>query len=301
MSAPAMPQGTSQVAPPRVVLKSPAREAVRRLLRKPQAMLGGVLLVVMILSAIFAPAVAPFSPYVQGIGDPLAPPSPTHRFGTDQFGRDVFSRVVHGGRVSLQLGLISVAIGGSLGLLIGSLAGYLGGRVEEIGMRLVDIMLAFPGILLALAIVILLGPGLYNLMIAVGIGAIPTIARVVRASVLDVKSRDYIAAARALGIADGAILLRHILPNVMAPFIVLVTLDVATAILAGTSLSFLGIGVKPPSSEWGLMLTDARNFLRDAWWVGTFPGLAITVTVVGINLLGDGLRDALDPRLRGSR
>lgn len=297
MSAPAAVQSVSR----RVVLKSPAREAARRLIRKPQAMLGGILLLLMILSAVFAPAVAPFSPYVQGVGDPLAPPSSTHRFGTDQFGRDVFSRVVHGGRVSLQLGLISVAIGGSLGLLIGSLAGYLGGRVEEIGMRLVDIMLAFPGILLALAIVILLGPGLYNLMIAVGIGAIPTIARVVRASVLDVKSRDYIAAARALGIADGAILLRHILPNVMAPFIVLVTLDVATAILAGTSLSFLGIGVKPPSSEWGLMLTDARNFLRDAWWVGTFPGLAITVTVVGINLLGDGLRDALDPRLRGSR
>jgi peptide/nickel transport system permease protein len=213
----------------------------------------------------------------------------------------VFSRVVYGGRVSLQLGLISVAIGGSVGLVIGLIAGYFGGYVEEVAMRLIDIMLAFPGILLALAIVILLGPGLQNLMIAVGIGAIPTIARVVRGSVLDVKSRDYIAAARVLGVSDGSILLRHILPNVMAPFIVLVTLDVATAILAGTSLSFLGIGVKPPSSEWGLMLTDARNFLRNAWWVGTFPGLAITATVVAINLLGDGLRDALDPRLRGSR
>ena len=168
-------------------------------------------------------------------------------------------------------------------------------------MRFIDIMLAFPGILLALAIVILLGPGLQNLMIAVGIGAIPTIARVVRGSVLDVKSRDYIDAARVLGVSDRLILIRHVLPNVMAPFIVLVTLDVATAILAGTSLSFLGIGVKPPMSEWGLMLTDARNFIRDAWWVGTFPGLAITTTVVGINLLGDGLRDALDPRLRGSR
>jgi peptide/nickel transport system permease protein len=285
----------------RVSLRSPAREALRRLIRKPQALLGAGLLVVVVLGALLAPALSPFPPNRQGVGDPLKGPSSTHFFGTDQFGRDVFSRVMHGGRISLQLGLISVAIGGSLGLLIGSLAGYFGGTVEEVAMRFVDIMLAFPGILLAFAIVILLGPGLQNLMIAVGIGAIPTIARVVRGSVLDVKSRDYISAARALGVSDGLILTRHILPNVMAPFIVLVTLDVATAILAGTSLSFLGIGVKPPASEWGLMLTDARNFLRDAWWVGTFPGLAITVTVVGINLLGDGLRDALDPRLRGSR
>jgi peptide/nickel transport system permease protein len=285
----------------RFTLKSPAREAMRRLVRKPQALVGGALLALVVLAALLAPALAPYPPNRQGVGDPLQSPSSAHFFGTDQFGRDVFSRVLHGGRISLQLGLISVAIGGSIGLLIGSLAGYFGGRVEEVAMRFIDIMLAFPGILLALAIVILLGPGLQNLMIAVGIGAIPTIARVVRGSVLDVKSRDYISAARVLGVSDGQILMRHVLPNVMAPFIVLVTLDVATAILAGTSLSFLGIGVKPPASEWGLMLTDARNFIRDAWWVGTFPGLAITTTVVGINLLGDGLRDALDPRLRGSR
>jgi peptide/nickel transport system permease protein len=259
------------------------------------------LLLIVLLSAIFAPAIAPYQPYVQGVGDPLQGLSRRHLFGTDQFGRDVFSRVVHGGRISLQLGLISVAIGGSAGLVLGSLAGYMSGWVDETIMRLVDIMLAFPGILLALAIVILLGPGLQNLMIAVGIGAIPTIARVVRASVLDVKSRDYVSAATALGSSDARTLKRHILPNIMAPFIVLITLDVATAILSGTSLSFLGIGTKPPSPEWGLMLTDARNFLRDAWWIGTFPGMAITITVVGINLLGDGLRDALDPRLRGIR
>lgn len=295
------PVASRDVARHRVTLKSPTREALRRLVRKPQALLGAALIAIVVLGAVLAPTLAPFAPNRQGVGDPLVHPSRTHLFGTDQFGRDVFSRVLHGGRVSLQLGLISVAIGGSFGLLIGAVAGYFGGHVEEIAMRFVDIMLAFPGILLALAIVILLGPGIQNLMIAVGIGAIPTIARVVRGSVLDVKSRDYIAAARVLGVSDRLILQRHILPNVMAPFIVLVTLDVATAILAGTSLSFLGIGVKPPSSEWGLMLTDARNFLRDAWWVGMFPGLAITVTVVGINLLGDGLRDALDPRLRGSR
>ncbi|MGH2404471.1 MAG: ABC transporter permease [bacterium] len=287
--------------PVRVSLKSPAREAARRLFRKPQALLGlGFLLIVMV-AAILAPYVAPYQPYAQGVGDPLQSLSRRHLFGTDQFGRDVFSRVLHGGRISLQLGLIAVAIGGSAGLLLGSIAGYRSGWVDEGIMRVVDIMLAFPGILLALAIVILLGPGVYNLMIAVGIGAIPTIARVVRASVLDVKSRDYVTAATALGSSDFRTLVRHILPNIMAPFIVLVTLDVATAILSGTSLSFLGIGTKPPSPEWGLMLTDARNFLRDAWWVGTFPGLAITITVIGINLLGDGLRDALDPRLRGTR
>jgi peptide/nickel transport system permease protein len=281
-------------------LKSPAREATRRLFQKPQALLGMALLLIVLVSAIFAPAIAPHHPYSQGVGDPLQGLSRRHLFGTDQFGRDVFSRVVHGGRISLQLGLVSVAIGGSAGLVLGSLAGYMSGWVDETVMRLVDIMLAFPGILLALAIVILLGPGLHNLMIAVGIGTIPTIARVVRASVLDVKSRDYVAAAAVLGSSDFRTLTRHILPNIMAPFIVLVTLDVATAILSGTSLSFLGIGTKPPSPEWGLMLTDARNFLRDAWWIGTFPGLAITMTVVGINLLGDGLRDALDPRLRGT-
>jgi len=289
-----------QHVPRRVAFKSPAYAVLRRVFRRPPVIVGAVLLTMVICSAVLAPVIAPFSPYVQGVGDPLQGPSARHPFGTDQFGRDVFSRVVHGGRISLQVGLIAVAIGGSAGLVFGCAAGYVGAWTDEVVMRFVDIMLAFPGILLALAIVILLGPGIYNLMIAVGIGTIPTIARVVRASVLEVKTRDYVAAARALGVSDAGILRRHILPNILAPFTVLVTLDVATAILSGTSLSFLGIGTKPPSPEWGLMLTDARNFLRDAWWVGMFPGLAITGTVIGINLLGDGLRDALDPRLRGT-
>jgi peptide/nickel transport system permease protein len=278
----------------------PVLEVMRRLFRKPQAIVGATLVSLVVLSAVFAPVLTSFHPHRQGVGDPLQPPSLTHLFGTDQFGRDVFSRVVYGGRISLQIGLVAVAIGGSLGLAMGSLAGYLSGWTDEAIMRFVDVMLAFPGILLALAIVILLGPGQYNLMIAVGIGVVPTISRVVRASVLEVKSRDYVSAARAVGAADARIVFRHILPNTMAPFIVLVTLDVAAAILAATSLSFLGIGSKPPSSEWGLMLTDARDFLRDAWWMGTFPGAAITVTVVGINLLGDSLRDVFDPRLRGT-
>jgi peptide/nickel transport system permease protein len=277
------------------------REVARRLARKPIAIVGGALLFVMVVAAIFAASLAPYEPDAQGVGDPFEPPSARFPMGTDQFGRDVLSRVLYGGRISLQIGLVAVAIGGSVGLVLGCLAGYASGWADEIVMRFIDIMLAFPGILLAIAVVTMLGPSLYNLMIAVGIGSIPTFARVVRASVLDAKERDYVAAARVIGVADLAIILRHILPNILAPFIVLATLDVATAILSGTALSYLGLGAKPPTPEWGLMLSDGRNFIRHAWWVGTFPGLAITVTVIGINLLGDGLRDALDPRLRGTR
>jgi peptide/nickel transport system permease protein len=196
---------------------------------------------------------------------------------------------------------VAVAIGGTAGLVLGCLAGYLSGWVDETVMRFIDIMLAFPGILLAIAVVVMLGPSLYNLMIAVGVGAIPTFSRVVRAAVLEAKERDYVAAARAMGVTDLMIVARHILPNIMAPFIVLATLDVATAILSGTALSYLGMGAKPPSPEWGLMLSEGKTFIRNAWWVGTFPGLAITLTVIGINLLGDALRDALDPRLKGTR
>ncbi|MDR7417374.1 MAG: ABC transporter permease [Armatimonadota bacterium] len=281
--------------------QSRSREVIRRLVRKPSAIAGIVLLLVVGLAAIFAPSVAPYEPDAQGVGDPFAPPSARFLFGTDQFGRDIFSRVVYGGRISLQIGVVAVVIGGSVGLLLGSLAGYVGGWADETVMRFIDIMLAFPGILLAIAVVIMLGPSLHNMMIAVGVGTVPTFARVVRASVLEARERDYVAAAHALGVSDVTILARHILPNIMAPFIVLATLDVATAILSGTALSYLGMGAKPPTSEWGLMLSDGRSFIRHAWWVGTFPGLAITVTVIGINLLGDGLRDALDPRLRGTR
>jgi peptide/nickel transport system permease protein len=277
------------------------QEVVRRLARKPLAIVGSLLLLVMALAAILASFIAPFEPDAQGVGDPFASPSVRFLFGTDQFGRDVFSRVVHGGRISLQIGLVAVAIGGSVGLILGCLAGFLGGWVEEAVMRFIDIMLAFPGILLAIAVVIMLGPSLYNLMVAVGIGTIPTFSRVVRASVLDAKERDYVTAARAVGVSDFSIIARHIVPNIMAPFVVLATLDVASAILSGTALSYLGMGAKPPTPEWGLMLSDGRNFIRNAWWVGTFPGLAITVTVIGINLMGDALRDALDPRLRGTR
>ncbi len=281
--------------------QSHRHEVFRRLVRKPLAIVGTLLLLAMVLAAIFASSIAPYGPDDQGVADPFAAPSSKYLFGADQFGRDILSRVIYGGRISLQIGLVAVAIGGSVGLVLGCLAGYFSAWVDEVVMRFIDIMLAFPGILLAIAVVVMLGPSLYNLMIAVGVGAIPTFARVVRASVLDMKEREYVTAARAMGVSDLKIISRHILPNIMAPFIVLATLDVATAILSGTALSYLGLGAKPPTPEWGLMLSDGKDFIRHAWWVGTFPGLAITVTVIGINLLGDALRDALDPRLRGTR
>jgi peptide/nickel transport system permease protein len=297
LAAPAVARFPRQAAP----FQTFRREVFRRLIRKPLAIAGLSLLLLMIGTAVFAPFIAPHPPDEQGVADPFEPPSGKHLFGADQFGRDNFSRVLFGGRISLQIGLVAVAIGGSAGLILGCLAGYLSGWVDETVMRFIDIMLAFPGILLAIAVVVMLGPSLYNLMIAVGVGAIPTFSRVIRAAVLEAKERDYVAAARAMGVSDLMIVARHILPNIMAPFIVLATLDVATAILSGTALSYLGLGAKPPAAEWGLMLSEGKTYIRDAWWVGTFPGLAITLTVIGINLLGDALRDALDPRLRGTR
>ncbi|MGQ0569271.1 MAG: ABC transporter permease [Armatimonadota bacterium] len=297
MAAPALARLPQQ----RFAHQSYGREVARRLVRKPLVIAGMLLLMIMALAAILAPMIAPYEPDAQGVADPFAPPSWKTLFGTDQFGRDIFTRVAYGGRISLQIGLVAVAIGGSAGLILGCLAGYVSGWADETIMRVIDIMLAFPGILLAIAVVVVLGPSLYNLMIAVGVGAIPTFSRVVRSSVLEAKERDYVSAARAIGVSDFKIIAQHILPNIMAPFIVLATLDVATAILSGTALSYLGMGAKPPTPEWGLMLAEGKDFIRSAWWVGTFPGLAITVTVIGINLLGDGLRDALDPRLRGTR
>lgn len=270
----------------------------RQLSRNPMAMTGGAIVLLLILIALAAPVVAPYDPLQQNFQEALVPPSSSHLFGTDDVGRDLFSRVVYGARISLRVGLVAVAIGGGIGALLGILAGFYAGFVDTIIMRLMDVLLAFPGLLLALAIVAILGPGLFNVMIAVGIGNVPVFTRMMRASALSVRERDYVLAARSIGCNDARVMLRYILPNAIAPVIVLATLGVATAILAAAGLSFIGVGAQPPTPEWGAILTLARQYLERAWWSTFFPGLAIMITVLAINMLGDGLRDALDPKLR---
>jgi peptide/nickel transport system permease protein len=274
------------------------RDAFRRLLRNPGAIIGLVILILLALMGIFAPWLAPAEPNVMVPRDALQAPSAQYPFGTDQFGRDILSRIMHGARLSFQVGFIAVSIAFVCGVTLGLLAGYYGRWVDTIIGIWIDIMLAFPGILLALAIVAILGPSLLNLMIAVGIAAVPTYTRLVRGAVLATRQLQYIEAARVIGAHDRSIMFRHILPNVLAPVIVLATLGIGGAILVGAALSFLGLGAKPPTPEWGAMLSSGRNFLQQAWWITFFPGLAIMITVLSINLLGDGLRDALDPRLK---
>jgi peptide/nickel transport system permease protein len=256
------------------------------------------MVLIVALAALAGPLIAPFDPSEMGVGPSLAAPNLKHLMGTDTFGRDIFSRVLHGAQLSLMVGLVAVLIEATVGVVVGLVGGYYGGWVDGVLMRIIDVLLAFPGILLALAIVSVLGISLTNLMIAVGIGGIPSFARLIRGSTLTVKQNLYVTVARSIGAGDAAVIARHILPNVVSPIIVYATLRIAFAIIATSSLSFLGLGAKPPSPEWGVMLSDGREFLRVAPWVTTFPGLAIMISVMGINLLGDGLRDVLDPRLR---
>ncbi len=270
----------------------------RRLARGKGAIAGLIILILMVGGAIFAPLIAPDDPILINPKQALYSPGFPFLFGTDNLGRDVLSRVVFGARLSLIVGLISVGIAASIGVTVGLVAGYYGGWVESLIMRIIDVMLAFPGILLALAIVSVLGPSLTNLMISVGVAAIPTYARLTRGSVLATKENLYIEAARVVGAPDHRILIRHILPNVVAPLIVAATLGVGAAILSAAALSFLGLGSQPPTPEWGRMLSEGRRYLSSAWWISTFPGFAIMLTVLAINMIGDGLRDTLDPRLR---
>jgi peptide/nickel transport system permease protein len=274
------------------------RDAMTRLWRNPGAVAGAFVLAAMIFLAIFAPLIAPYDPIEQDSRAIRAAPSAQHPFGADKFGRDVFSRVLYGGRMSLPVGFIAVSITAVVGVALGLIAGYYGRAVDTVIMRWVDMMLAFPGILLAMALIAILGTSLFNLMLAVGIAAIPEYTRVVRASVLSARETEYVTAARVSGAPDRTIVLRHILPNVLPPVIVLATLGIASAIILASTLSFLGLGIKPPTPEWGNMLDEGRSMIRHQWWISFFPGLAIMLTVLAINLLGDGLRDALDPRLR---
>jgi peptide/nickel transport system permease protein len=273
------------------------RRAWRRFLRNKGAAGGAVVLAAWTVVALLGARVAPYDP-TEMLGMARQPPSTEFWFGTDTLGRDVFSRVLVGAQVSLQLGLISVGLGGVPGVLLGLTAGYFGGWTDTAISRFVDAMLAFPSILLALVIIAALGPSLANVMIAVGIGTVPLYARLVRGSVLSVKTLPYVEAARVVGNPTYRIMLRYVLVNCYAPVVVLSTLQVGNAILIGSGLSFLGLGAQPPTPEWGLMSAEGRDVLRRAWWISTFPGAAILSVVVACNLLGDGLRAALDPRMR---
>jgi peptide/nickel transport system permease protein len=257
-----------------------------------------VVLLIVIASALLAGFISPYSPIKQDFRVQRQAPSLEHWMGTDEFGRDILSRVIWGAQASLEAGATAATIALVVGLVLGMLAAFYGGRADSVIMRGMDIVLAFPYILLAIAVVAILGPGLLNAMIAIAIVYVPHYARVIRGSVLSVRSRDYVEAARALGARDGRIMWQHVLPNTLAPVIVLTTLCIGTAIIDTAGLSFLGLGTQPPTPDWGNMLSSGRNYLIDSPWIATFPGLAILVTVLAFNLLGDALRDALDPRLR---
>jgi peptide/nickel transport system permease protein len=276
---------------------------LRRLVRRRTALFGMLVVVGVLLAAVCAPLVAPFDPLEQDIGQRLREPgwqdaqSRLHPLGTDHLGRDILSRIIFGSRIALVVGLAAVLISGVLGMLIGLVAGYFGGRVDDFLMRLADIQLAFPFILLAIAVIGVLGPSLGNIIIVIGVSSWVVYARVVRGEVLSIREREYVHAAVALGSRHWRVLLHHVLPNTFTPWLVVATLDMARVIVIESALSFLGLGVQPPTPTWGGMLADGRVYLSTAWWLATFPGLAILVTVLGINLFGDGLRDTLDPRL----
>jgi peptide/nickel transport system permease protein len=276
---------------------SPGRRVARRLLQHRGAMVGTAALLALAALSAAAPWLVSADPTQMGDDVFLAPPGPEHPLGTDDLGRDVLARVLHGGRISLVVGLVAVGIATVVGGLVGLISGYYGGRIDQVLMRIIDLLMAFPGVLLALLVITVLGRGLVNVMLAVGIADIPAFARLVRGSVLLAREHVYVEAARATGAADRSVLFRHVLPNVFAPMLVVATLEVGNAILVASSLSFLGLGAQAPSPEWGAMLAAGREYIRTAWWLTVFPGVAIAAAVLAVNMLGDGLRDALDPKL----
>jgi len=261
-------------------------------------MIGSVIIVIFLLIAAFAPLIAPYSPVEQNLSIKLQSPSWQHLFGTDQFGRDIFSRVITGSRTALWIIFLVSVISGSIGIIIGVTAGYFGGIVDEVLMRITDMFLAFPSLVLAMAFAAMLGPNLTNTIIAISIVSWTTYARLSRAEAIKVKAQPYIEAIRAAGGGNLRIMFLHVLPMCISPVLVQLTLRMGTIILTAASLGFLGLGVQPPTPEWGAMVSDGRNFLIDQWWISTFPGIFIAFVVLGFNLLGDGIRDMLDPRLR---
>jgi peptide/nickel transport system permease protein len=270
----------------------------RQMLRNHTAMACFVVLLIITGVAVLAPQIAPKDPNRPNLAARLQPPSAEHLFGTDHYGRDVLSRTIYGARVSLTVGVVAVAFGAVIGVLLGLVAGYRGGAVDSLISRFIDVMLAFPLLLLALTLIVVLGSNVANVILATGISTIPQFARVVRGSVLAVREREFVQANRALGAAHARTMLKHVLPNVSAPIIVMATIYTATVIILEANLGFLGFGVQPPEASWGSIVNDGRRYLAQAPWVSVFPSLAITVTVLALNLFGDGLRDAMDPRLR---
>ena len=278
--------------------RSQVKEVWRRFCRNKQAMIGLAMLLLLIFAAVFANVIAPYDPVEQNLLIRLQGPSAAHWFGTDELGRDIFSRILYGARISLTVGLIAVSISCVAGCALGAIAGYYGGILDTVIMRISDIMMAIPSILLNISIVAALGTGLQNVMIAIGISSVPAYCRIMRASLLSLKNQEFVDASRVAGSTDFYIIMHHIIPNSLAPLIVQATLKIGGAILSCASMSFIGLGIVPPTPEWGAMLSTGRDFLRDAPHLTAFPGLAIMFAVFSMNLIGDGLRDALDPKLK---
>ncbi|MDY0276003.1 MAG: ABC transporter permease subunit [Desulfomicrobium sp.] len=271
---------------------------LRILSRNPSAVLGGMIIMTMAFLALAAPFIAPYDPIMLSLPDRLQSPGSAHFFGTDELGRDIFSRILYGARISLTIGLLVVGVAGITGSLIGAVAGYFGGVIDNVIMRCMDVILSFPALVLALSLAAAMGPSLVNAILATAVVMIPKFARLVRGEALAIREMPFVAASRVAGAGHLRIIFRHILPNCLNAAIVLATLTLGDAILIAASLSFIGLGAQPPTPEWGAMIASGRKFLMDQWWYATFPGLFILVTVIGFNIFGDAVRDVLDPRIR---
>jgi peptide/nickel transport system permease protein len=287
-----------QVGTQKIKKRSQLAEVWRRFRRNKSALVGMTMFLILVFAAIFADVISPYDPLEQNYSIRLQPPSAEHWFGTDELGRDILSRIIYGARISLTVGLIAVSVSCAAGCALGAIAGYYGGKFDNIIMRFIDIIMAIPAILLNISIVAALGNGLQNVMIAIGISSVAGYCRIMRASVLSIKEQEFVEASRAAGASDFYIIMQHILPNSLAPLIIQATLRLGGAILSCASMSFIGLGIIPPTPEWGAMLSTGRDFLRNAPHVTTFPGIAIMYAVFAMNLMGDGLRDALDPKLK---
>lgn len=278
--------------------KSHFKEVMERLAKNKLAMAGLVVILLLISIAILAPIIAPYNYAAQDLNSTYAAPSKIHLLGTDKLGRDILSRLIYGTRQSLKIGMLSVAIASVLGTILGSIAGFYGGKTDNILMRILDIYQSIPGMLLSIALAASLGPGINNAIIAIGISTIPAYARIIRASIMTVREKEFIEAAIAINASDLRIITKHVLPNAISPLIVEITMNIGNSILAAATLSFIGLGAQPPSPEWGAMLVEGRNYMRDYGYLVIYPGICIMTSVLSFNMLGDGLRDALDPRLK---